>query len=165
MIVCTPSQDTLSKANQIAKIQGNLKNSITNGERNSQGVLGELAVKKYLGINADIKGTKDYDFIYNGKKIEVKTMGTNYNPNDTYICSINKNSAFQDCDIYVFCFLNLKTNKLFIYGWCTKKYFYENCYYQPKGEPVRGLEKGLKEDQYRLKVTNLNKMKELKEIQ
>jgi len=162
MITLVPTEKTLELAKQYATKIGSLNKSITNGEINNQGALGELAVRTYLGLENKLESTYDYDFIYNGKKVEVKTMGTNFIPNNTYLCAINKNSSFQQCDIYVFCFLNNKTKKVYIAGWIEKDLFYNKCYYQEKNKPFLSLTSGLKEDQYLVSINELNKMELLK---
>ncbi len=89
-------------------------------------------------------------------------MGTNYVPNKTYLCAINKNSAFQDCDVYVFCFMNNNNKKIYFAGWINKQEFYEKCYYQEKNKPFLSLEKGLKQDQYLVSINELKEMELLK---
>ncbi len=68
MITLVPSEKTILIAKQYADKVGVLNKSITNGDRNEQGALGELAVRSYLGLDLNLNGTYDYDFIYNGKR-------------------------------------------------------------------------------------------------
>jgi len=69
------------KAQSWANDIGRLPNSITNGRGNEAGRLGELALAEYLGV--DLADKKDYDMIYNGEKIEVKTKRRTVNPLNT----------------------------------------------------------------------------------
>jgi len=99
--------------------------SKANGSKEEQfvGLLGEILVKKYLKIEHKYSEGFDggYDFIYKGKKFDVKTMGRNVNPKEYFVNNFITYQLKYDCDGYIFCSLNKKTNKLSICGWVTKQ--------------------------------------------
>jgi len=88
------------KAQSWADDIGGLPNSITNGRGNVAGRLGELALAEYLGV--DLADEKDYDMIYKGEKIEVKTKRRTVKPAGYFDVSIAETSRHQAPDRYVF---------------------------------------------------------------
>ena len=80
---------------------GLLNNSITSGEGNLAGFVGEYLVADLIG--GKVSNTYDYDVVAkNGKTIDVKTKRTNYPPLDHYECSVAAYNTRQDCDYYFF---------------------------------------------------------------
>ena len=73
-------------AEKMSKSMGTLNNSITKGQGNIVGFLGEIIVAEYLDIILD--NTYDYDLIYKNKKIDVKSKRVTTPPKDYYECSI-----------------------------------------------------------------------------
>jgi len=55
--------EDITKARILAEDMGQLKNSITKGQGNIYGFLGEIIVSKFLGI--ELSNTYDYDMILN----------------------------------------------------------------------------------------------------
>jgi hypothetical protein len=102
---------------------GNRSNANGNKEEQFVGLLGEILVKRHLNIEHNYSNGFDggYDFIYKGKKFDVKTMGRNVDPKDYYVNNFICYQLDYECDGYVFCSLNKKTNKLTICGWVTKE--------------------------------------------
>ena len=98
--------------------------SKANGSKEEQfvGLLGEISVKKYFNINHKYENGFDggFDFIYKGRKFDVKTMGRNVDPKPYYVNNFITYQLDYDCDAYIFCSLNKKTNKLSVCGWLTK---------------------------------------------
>ncbi|MDP7367426.1 MAG: hypothetical protein QGH83_09235 [Candidatus Pacebacteria bacterium] len=90
----------VGEAQDWASSLGGLKNSITGGRGNAAGRLGELALAKHLGVK--LADEKDYDMVYNGEKIEVKTKRRTVPPKGFYDVSVAKTSTHQHPDRYVF---------------------------------------------------------------
>ena len=89
--------DFIDVARKRAADMGVLKNSITKGDGNIFGFLGELIVAKYLGLN--VTNTYNFDMkLVNGKKIDVKTKATSVAPKLNYECSISAYNTKQICD-------------------------------------------------------------------
>jgi len=135
-----------------------LKNSITNGERNIYGAIGEVAVEKYLKSidrEVDFTSTYDYDMIVSGKKIDVKTKRTTVTPREHYLCSIFKFNTRQQCDYYVF--TRVKENKevAYILGYVSKDEFYKKSVFCKEGDlDVNGF--AFRSDNYSMEVKDLN---------
>ena len=151
--------DFLSKNNM-----GNRHSANGNKEQQFVGLLGEITIKNYFGVKHNWVNGFDggYDFIYNNKKIDVKTMGRNVTPKDFYV---NNFISFQKnfhCDYYIFTSLNKKTNELFICGYLSKKDLLEKATLYKKGT-IRNRENGttfkMKTDTYEIKNSFLNQIK------
>lgn len=116
---------------------GVLNNSITNGESNIFGAMGEIIVlDHYKSQNKDIKHlpTYDYDFIITGKKIDVKTKKV-YNLDTANVnASVSAFNTSQKCDYYIFCQVKADMSKGWILGYMPKAGFYENAFYKKTGE-------------------------------
>ena len=94
------NQEMIDQALQWANDLGGIKNSITNGRGNLAGRLGEIALANRLGVK--LADEKDYDMVYNGEKIEVKTKRRTVPPKGFYDVSVAKTSTHQHPDRYVF---------------------------------------------------------------
>ena len=98
-----------------------------NGSMEQQyvGLIGENMVRNYLGLPYSFSVGFDggYDFIFNGNKVDVKTMGRSVDPKSHYV---NNFVAYQrefDCDIFYFTSINKKTSTISLCGWIWKKDF------------------------------------------
>lgn len=80
------TSEMLQIAKEKAKKLGELRNSITHGEGNVAGYLGELIVQKIMG--GEIKDTRDYDLLSpEGVKYDVKTKRCSGVPEPHFECS------------------------------------------------------------------------------
>ena len=96
---------------------GRLRNSITKGQSNVWGMLGEQIVAKFTG--AVLANTYQYDLLTsNGKRLEVKTKKTTLTipPKPHFECSVCEHNSTQDCDYYVFVRVSTNSNKAWICG-------------------------------------------------
>tara|TARA_R110000824_G_scaffold28889_1_gene96610 strand:+ start:638 stop:1141 length:504 start_codon:yes stop_codon:yes gene_type:complete len=136
----------------ILNIDANLKNKVwyylkdnnignrseANGSKEEQfvGLLGEVRVKEFFNIDHKFENGFDggFDFIYKGKKFDVKTMGRNVDPKPYYVNNFITYQLDYDCDGYIFCSLNKKTNKLSVCGWVTKNELKERADLFIKGQ-------------------------------
>jgi hypothetical protein len=142
--------------------------SKANGNKVQQyvGLLGEVVVKKYLGVDYELKSGFDggFDLNYKGLKIDVKTMGRTVEPRENYV---NNFIAYQekfDCDAYVFCSLNKTNYNLTVCGWVTKKQLQERSKIYKEGtERTRadGSVFKLKAPTYEIKNNQLNNIEDL----
>jgi hypothetical protein len=81
---------------------GNLRNSITKGEGNIAGYLGEEVVKRHLGGVIDEVNLYNHDILVGRSRIEVKTKRRTVYPKIDYEVSVAKTSRHQRPDYYVF---------------------------------------------------------------
>ena len=106
--------------------KNNLGNRLeANGNKEQQfvGLIGEIMVVNLFGLEYKFSQGFDggFDFIYKGKRIDVKTMGRTVDPKPYFV---NNFIAFQkdfNCDYYIFTSLNKKTNELTICGYLSKE--------------------------------------------
>jgi len=101
MIKINITEEMIESCKEKAKNIGKLKNSITSGEGNLSGILGEYIVHQHLP-NSLWKNTYDYDLIEDEKKIDVKTKRSKYKPLEFYDVAIAETSLHQECDEYIF---------------------------------------------------------------
>ena len=102
MLEVRVSDDILLQARDLAEDLGKLHNSITSGQGNVAGFIGELIVADLL--NAERQNTKDYDLVLpDGSTVDVKTKRTSVEPKTHYDCSVARFSLHQQCDKYAFC--------------------------------------------------------------
>lgn len=111
------------------RYKDNLHNSIRNGAGTIVGHLGEEMVKVVYPLMTH-SNTYDYDFLYGGLRIDVKTKDRKYDIDTSryeelcftqgggWDCSVNKLNGVQEVDYYIFTtvFRSRATNE-FTHGW------------------------------------------------
>ena len=137
------NQKMIGQASLWAADIGRIKNSITKGKGNYAGRLGELALAKHLGV--EVEDNKDYDIIYEGKKIEVKTKRRAVEPQTDYTVNIAATSLHQKPDTYAFLSLEYLDRdsaghysdllKVWLCGYKSAEQFFEEAEFWPKGTP------------------------------
>ena len=115
-------------ATRNANRMGRIRNSITRGQGNSYGFLGEQITQLVLGGKIVNKGKKynvDYDLVLDdGTTVEVKTKKTTVEPKKYYECSVAKYNTKQKCDYYAFVrVLDTKKGGWFLGVMPKEKYF------------------------------------------
>ena len=136
-----------------------LKNSITNGESQVHGALGELIAMQVLDLrdnHVDYVGHYDYDLICNGKKIDVKTIKSNHEPKDDYNANISAFNHTQQTDYYLWCYVSLDMTYGYVIGYLEKDEFYRIAELKKKGEIDYG-DWTFKSDTYTTKIKNIKK--------
>jgi hypothetical protein len=127
------TEEMLILAKQRAKDLGVLRNSITSGQGNTAGYVGEIAVQKTLG--GDIKDTFNYDIMFSdGVKADVKTKRCKSKPLPYYECSISNYNTSQKCEKYVFVRVLNDYSKAWILGSKDKKDYFEQSSFVKKGQ-------------------------------
>ena len=94
------NQEMIDQALQWANDLGGIKNSITKGRGNLAGRLGEIALADHLSV--DVQDHREYDLVYKGRSIEVKTKRRTVAPRAYYEVSVAKTSKHQHPDLYAF---------------------------------------------------------------
>lgn len=121
-----------NRAEEKAKRLGLLKNSITSGQGNIAGFLGEYIAREVLG--GTLFNTYDYDLITpTGKHIDVKTKRTNHTPDENYECSISDHNPNQICDYYAFVRVHNNMRCAWFLGVYPKKKYFEDSIFLTKG--------------------------------
>ena len=140
-----------------------LKDSVTKGEGNEVGALGEIIVwDKYANLT-EYAGKYDYDMIIKGVKVDVKTKKQNYPPAPHHTYNIFAFNTKQKCDYYCFVVINTDSTKAWIVGWKNKEDFFKEARFRKKGEKDDNIPNGkwtFKGDCYCLNSSQLeNKVK------
>ena len=97
-----------------------------NARKQEVGLIGELAVYNYLhGEYPDLTAKKDgfdggYDLIFDGKKIDVKTMERKSYVKPNYVNNFYTMQQGHDADLIMFCSYHSLHNILEICGWLPK---------------------------------------------
>ena len=144
------------KARSMAKDLGKLKNSITKGEGNVAGFIGELIALKYLGgVKAN---TYDFDIVSGGKTYDVKTKRCTSPPKPHYDCSVAAFNTKQRCDIYLFVRVQFEGDrpvKAWVLGQKDKAEYFKQARKLKKGDVDPSNNFKVKADCYNLSINKL----------
>ena len=128
MIEIEITQDMKKRAWRKARQMGEINNSITKGDGNIAGFLGEEVANDI--IKGDISNTYDYDIVKDGVKCDVKTKRCTSEPKPYYECSVAAYNTKQKCDYYVFVRLeniNGRWTRAWVLGCCNKNKYFKNA--------------------------------------
>lgn len=161
MIEISIKDSWLEQAKKDALDMGRLNKSITNGEGNLAGFLGEIAVANF--IQAERKNTFEYDLIKNNLRIDVKTKRCTSEPRPDYACSVAAYNITQDCDIYCFTRILESFRTCWVLGWMEKDEYFKQAAFCKKGEIDSNDSRGwrFKADCYNLEIGKLKDIKNL----
>ena len=157
MIELTVTKEMIESCKQKAESIGKLKNSITKGEGNLSGVLGEYLTHKQL-TKSIWKNTFNYDLIEYGVRIDVKTKRCTSAPQDFYDCSIAETSLHQHCDEYVFVRILNDMSKALLLGRMDHKEYFKKARFMAKGEVDLNNNFTVKANCYNLQIKELHDM-------
>ena len=127
MITLIPTSQQIERAKTLYDFY-NLKNSITHGKSQIYGAIGEILVMDFL--KAEKKESYDYDLIFRGKTIEVKTKKVNSIPRENYNCSVSKHNTKQKCDVFIFVRVLTDFKKAWILGAISQSDFFRKAKYR-----------------------------------
>jgi hypothetical protein len=138
-IVMPTTELMLHQATEYAKLIPNLRNSITEGKGTFAGCLGEIALNDFLRSDNDsdsaIIGDYQYDIIYKGNKVEVKTKRTTVPPKSNYEASVTAVNVKQACDFYFFMRADERNwGRVWLCGVVTRQGFKDKSIFHKKGE-------------------------------
>jgi len=154
------SEEQIERAKNLYPFK-KLKGSITNGQSNIYGALGEIIIHdiyKAKGLNVIFNSTYDYDIIINNHKIDVKTKRTTVIPKINYLCSISSFNTKQKCDFYFFLRINENLKEAYLLGYKSKSDFFSIATFNKKNTlDTNGWE--FKDDCYNLEINKLNQFK------
>lgn len=144
----------IERAETLSKDLGKLNNSITKGEGNIAGFLGEIIFADLF--NADIKHTYDYDVVLkNGKRVDVKTKRTSVKPLPYYDCSIASYNTKQKCDEYAFVRIKYDLSKGWYLGKIDKELYFKKSRFLKEGDIDPDNNFKVRADCYNLKIQEL----------
>jgi len=144
----------LEKARLKAQEMGRLHNSITRGQGNIAGFIGEEVARSVLG--GDENNTYDYDLITeSGMRVDVKTKRTGFEPKDHYECSVAAFNTKQDCDMYAFVRVHNDLHTAWFLGVYPKKDYFNDAVFLKKGDVDPSNNFKVKADCYNMAIKDL----------
>ena len=161
MLEVRVSDSILLEARDLAEDMGKLYNSITSGQGNVAGFIGELVVAELL--DAQRQNTKDYDLVLaDGSTVDVKTKRTSVEPKTHYDCSVAKLSLHQKCDKYAFCRVKNDYTVCWFLGLIPHDRYFELARELKKGEIDPSNNYTVKSDCFNLSIADLQSEDESK---
>jgi hypothetical protein len=156
MIAVKVSDEMLINSRNKAKELGNLRRSITRGQGNLAGFVGEEIALKVLGGKFDnLEKNVDYDIILpNEKTVDVKTKRTSVEPKPFYECSINTYYK-QKCDYYAFIRVHNDLHVGWFLGWYDRNSYYKDSTHFKKGDKDPSNNFTFKADAYNMPISKL----------
>ena len=127
------SHSQLKRADELFQFK-KLNNSITSGDGNLAGALGEILICDLF--NGTQANTYDYDLIIRNSKIDVKTkrFTAKYTPQSTWNLNIPDFNTTQQCDYYLFAGVADNYSVGYFYGYLSKSKFYHTAKFGKKGD-------------------------------
>ena len=112
-------------------------------DRTLIGYLGEQIIMDYLSLS-NSQETFEYDLMYKGKKLEVKSISCKFKPYLHYLCTVNSFNLSgvhkQQADYYIFLRILNDKSKAWILGYIPCSVFWEKGKYVEKGtEILKGI--------------------------
>lgn len=157
MIEVTLTPVMVEKAKKKAEELGRLRNSITKGQGNLAGFIGEYVAEKVMG--GKIVNTRDYDIILpDGSKADVKTKRCASEPKPWFECSIADFNTTQKCDKYIFVRVMKDLSKAWVLGEMGKEEYYEQSTFLEKGQFDPSNNWTCKADCYNVRIDALNEV-------
>lgn len=167
IITIPVTKEMLEFAKEKAAKMGVLnRHSMMKGERNVEGILGELGALQYIP-NSTPTDTHDNDIKVGKLTIDVKTKRLTNKPRLYYDCTVYGYNPNQECHVYLFAGVKVDHSVIWLSGFITKKDFYKKSQFCPAGS-TRPLGGGkvltYKEDNYVIQVDKLGKLGYLKSM-
>lgn len=135
-------------------------NDFVSYEERVCGVIGENAVREYLG-KPRIKLLEfdgGFDILWNGFKTDIKTMKRKSDPRPDWVNNCHLFDLQKKSDAFIFCSFNTRTKILIICGWGTNELIKKVGKYYEKGS-IRIRDNGtrfkMKNDIYEIKNSQL----------
>ena len=152
--------DWIEQATTKSKEMGKLNNSITKGDGNISGFIGEIMVLSCLP-EGKLLNTYDFDIVYKDYKLDVKTKRTTKTPRDYYDCSVASFNTKQKCSHYIFTRILNDYSKGWVLGWLPKEEYFNIARFLKKGD--RDGDNGfiVKSDCYNVKINQLYNIEKL----
>lgn len=156
MIEVKITEEMKKRAWKKSREMGEINNSITHGDGNIAGFLGEEIANTV--IKGDISNTYDYDIVKGKTKYDVKTKRCTSEPKPYYDCSVAAFNTRQKCDHYVFVRIeNVKGRwgRAWILGSYNKEQYFKDARFLKKGNIDGNNKFKVKADCYNMPIKNL----------
>jgi hypothetical protein len=153
----------LEQATLLSEEMGVLRNSITRGQGNLAGFIGEIVVYN-LVLGGFHENTFDYDIIKNDVKYDIKTKRCTSTPMPNYECSIAGMNPNQKCDYYIFTRVLNDQSICWVLGFLSKKEYFKKARFCKMGEVDSKSHMGwrFKADCYNVEIQDLKDIYKIK---
>ena len=159
MIEIQITQKMKERAWHKARQMGEINNSITRGDGNIAGFLGEEIANKI--IKGDINNTYDYDIIKDGVTYDVKTKRCTSEPKPYYECSVAAYNTKQKCDHYIFVRIeniNGRWTRAWVLGAYEKNKYFDDAKFLKRGQTDGNNNFKVKANCYNMRIDRLDPM-------
>jgi len=160
-----PNGEDFKLAAERSEKMGVLQNSFTRGAGRMSGMLGEIAIHKYLENIAEYSGdlVRGYDLITEkGIKIEVKTKKASRIPDPSYAATVESKKTYMFVnDIFVFLRGHDSMAKFWLLGWIKTSSFKRMSTFKNAGEDDGDNGFKCRVDQYTIPIAKLKPMSTL----
>lgn len=119
-------------ASREAEKLGNLNGSIEDGDGNYAGIFAEVLFTEEIGGTRE--NTYNYDVVYDGKTVDVKTKRRSVTPESYYECSIADFNTEQDCDYYYFISVRYDYSQATLLGYKSPEEYYDQAEFHEEGD-------------------------------
>ena len=162
MIEIEITQEMKKRAWRKAREMGEINNSITKGDGNIAGFLGEEVANNV--IKGNINNTYNYDIVKGSVTYDVKTKRCTSEPKPYYECSVAAYNTKQKCDYYVFVRLeniNGRWTRACLLGYCGKEDYFKNARFLQKGKRDGNNNFQVKSDCYNMEIGDLKSVEQI----
>jgi hypothetical protein len=131
-----PTEEDVAEAFRRSQALGIPPNSYTRGVGRMTGFLGEVAFGKYVKFSKHV-GEQCYthDYMYNRKKVDVKSKTCTTKPQLHYTASVNAQGDKElKADLYFFTRVHKDLSKVWLLGWTTLYHAVKRKNFKRKGE-------------------------------
>jgi len=131
-----PDEQDVAEAFRRSKSLGVPPSSYTHGIGRMTGFLGEVAFGKYIESSKHV-GEQCYthDYLYNNKKVDVKSKTCTTKPKLHYLASVNSQGKKElQADLYFFTRVHKDLSKVWLLGWATRHHVTKKKNFKHKGE-------------------------------
>ncbi len=138
MIIITPTNDQLQYSQRVNDNYNLGNRGYGDGNKSEQfiGILGQIVLSDFLSSTRMI-GNEGFDegidFVINGKKVDVKTMGRTVDIRSHFVHNFIGYQMKYDTDYYIFQSYNKNKNQLSICGYVTKEELKQRSEFYEKG--------------------------------
>lgn len=135
-VLFKPNKDDVAEAFRRSQSLGVPPSSYTKGIGRMTGFLGEVAFGKYVESSVHVgEQCFTHDYLYNNKKVDVKSKTCTTKPRLHYLASVNSYANKKpQADLYFFTRVHKDLSKVWLLGWASAHHITKKRHFKSKGE-------------------------------
>ena len=142
---------------------------VDDGDKHDQqnGIVAQCAIMDLMGYELpEVSHEADggIDIVYDGIKIDVKTIACKNYPTPRYSASVMAKQKHYQTDIYIFSMVHREDKMVTVTGWMDKADFFRNAKLRNKGDYINEYLPCLRSTDYELKIAQLNQVDSLADL-